>query len=122
MTHNLKGTTLPTFLALLTALVLLNGACAIVNYSPTEPVVKPLIEIHDKREALSFSYTPGSPQNLDSDRRTLPRESQLVKDLFELHSRFIKAVVTASPLATGVHVNVYWTDGPPLSPWCKATC
>lgn len=121
MTDNLKGTTLRTSLALLTALVLLNSACAIVSYSPTEPVVKPLIEIHDKRELLSFSYSPGSPQSLDSDRRTLPWEHQLVKNLFELHSRFIKAVVTASPPATGVHVNVYQTDGTPSSPWCKAS-
>ena len=61
MTDNLTGTTLRTSLALLTALVLLNSACAIVSYSPTEPVVKPLIEIHDKRELLSFSIAWGLP-------------------------------------------------------------
>ena len=69
MTDNLKGTTLRTSLALLTALVLLNSACAIVSYSPTEPVVKPLIEIHDKRELLSFSYSPGSPLRRGFDRK-----------------------------------------------------
>jgi hypothetical protein len=107
-------------------LVLLNSACAIVNYSPTEPVRKPLVETHDKLELLSFSYasfdnTPGSLQKLDSDyRRTLPWEIQWVKNLFEQHSRFMKVVVTASPPALGVHVNVYQTDGPPASLWCKA--
>lgn len=124
MANNLKQIIMRTPLALLTALALLNSACVIVNYSPTELVIKPLIETHDKPELLSYSYasfyTPGSPQNLDSDRRTLPWESQLVKDLFELHSRFIKVVVTASPPATGVHVNVYQTDGP-TSPWCTAS-
>ena len=121
MTHNLKGTTLRTPLALLTVLVLLNSACVIVNFSPTEPERKPLIETHDKLEFLSFSYSPGTPQNLDSNRRTLPWESQWVKDLFEQHSRFLKVVVTASPPDIGVHVNVYQTDGPPISPWCTAS-
>ena len=38
MASNLKETTLRIPLVLLTALVLLNSACAIVSYSPTEPV------------------------------------------------------------------------------------
>src|SRR5262249_2563405 len=35
--------------------------------------------------------------------------------------RFKRAVVTVSPPATGVHVSVYMTKGPPMSPWCNAS-
>lgn len=120
MPNNLKRTTLRAPLALLMVLVLLNSACSIVSYSPTESARKPLTETHDKLEFLSFSYSPGTPQSLEGNRRTLPWESQWIKDLFEQHSRFMKVVATASPPALGVHVNVYQTDGPPASLWCKA--
>jgi hypothetical protein len=120
MTNNLTRTTLRVSLALLMVPVLLNSACAIMSYSPTESLRKPLAETHDKPEFLSFSYSPGS-HDLDSRHRTLPWESQWVKDLFEQHSRFMKVVVTASPPALGVHVNVYQTDGFPISPWCIAS-
>lgn len=121
MANNLKGTALGTPLVPLTMLVLLNCACAVVNYSLIEPVKQPLVETHDKLEFLSFSYIPGSPGNLNGVGQTLAWESQLLKDLFEHQSRFMKVIVTSSPPALGVHVNVYQTDGPPASPWCKAS-
>lgn len=113
----MKRIAVRTSLVLLTAFVLLNSACTIVNYSLIEPVRQPLVEIHDKQELLSFSYIPGSPD----DRRTLPSESQRFIDLFEHQSRFTKVIVTSSPPARGVHVNIYQTDGPPISLWCKAS-
>ena len=107
--------------ALLTALILLNSACTIGNYSPAVPARLPLVETHhDKIEFLSFSYIPESPHKLESNPRTLPLESQLVKDLLEHHSRFIKVIVTSNSPATGTHVNVYQTIGPFSSPWCTA--
>ncbi len=33
----------------------------------------------------------------------------------------MKVVVTPSPPALGIHVNVYQTDGPPMSSWCMAS-
>lgn len=122
MTHNLKGTTLRTPLALLTTLVLLNSACAIGNYSPADPARKPLAEPHNnQREFLSFSYIPESRDKLKSNPRALPLQSQLVKDHLDHHSRFMKVIVTSSPPAIGTHVNVYQTAGPFSSPWCTAS-
>ena len=122
MVNNVKETTLRAPLVLLTVLVLLNSACAIVNYSLIEPASQPLVETpHDKIEVLSFSYIPGSSGNLNTEPRTLPREIQGVKDLLEHQSRFIKVIVTSSHPAIGTHVNVYQTVGPPFSsPWCTA--
>lgn len=113
--------TVRTPISLLAALVLVNSACAVVNYSPTESVRQRPVETHDKLEFLSFSYVPGSSGNVDNDRRTLPWEGQLVKDLLEHYSRFMKVITTSSPPAMGVHINVYQTDGPPISPWCRAS-
>jgi hypothetical protein len=109
-------------LALLTTLVLLNSACAIGNYSPADPARKPLAEpLNNRREFLSFSYIPESRDKLESDPRTLPSQSQLVKDHLEHHSGFMKVIVTSSPPAIGTHVNVYQTVGPFSSPWCTAS-
>ena len=121
MTHNLKGKTLRTLFALLTALILLNNACTIGNYSSAEPARQPLVETHDKLELLSFSYIPESRDKLESNPRTLPSQSQLVKDHLEHYSGFMKVIVTTSPPAIGKHVNVYQTDGPYSSPWCTAS-
>ena len=124
MTHNLRRTTLRTLLALLTALILLNSACTIGNYSPAELSEKSLVESHDQRdqrEFLSFSYIPESRDKLESNPRTLPSQSQLVKDHLEQHSRFMKVIVTSSPPIIGTHVNVYQTVGPYSSPWCTAS-
>lgn len=118
MTHNLKGKTLRTLFALLTALILLNNACTIGSYSSAEPARQPLVETHDKIEFLSFSYIPESREKLENNPRTLPLESQLIKDLLEHHSRFIKVIVTSNSPAIGTHVNVYQTIGPFSSPWC----
>ena len=107
MTHNLRRTTLRTLLALLTALILLNSACTIGNYSPAELSRKGLVESHDQRdqrEFLSFSYIPESRDKLESNPRTLPSQSQLVKDHLEQHSRFMKVIVTSSPPIIGTHV------------------
>ena len=122
MANNLKGTALGASLVLLTVLVLLNSACAVVSYSLIEPARQPLVETpHDKIEVLSFSYIPGSSRNLNTEPQTLPREIQGVKDLLERQSRFIKVIVTSSHPAIGTHVNVYQTVGPPFSsPWCTA--
>ena len=124
MTHNLKGTTLRTPLALLTVLILLNSACTIGNYSPDEPSRKSVVEPHDQRdrkEFLSFSYIPESRDKLESNPQTLPLQSQLVKDLLDRHSRFMKVIVTSSPPPIGTHINVYQTVGPFSSPWCTAS-
>ena len=110
-----------TPLALLTALVLLNSACTIGNYSPAEPSRKPLVEPHNQRDSLSFSYIPESRDKLESNPRTLPLQSQLVKDLFERHSKFRMVMATLSPPAIGTHVSVYQTVGPFSSPWCTAS-
>ena len=109
-------------LALLTILVLLSSACAIGNYSHADPARKPLAEpLNNRRELLSFSYIPESRDTLESDPRTLPSQSQLVKDHLEHHSGFMKVIVTSSPPAIGTHVNVYQTVGPFSSPWCTAS-
>jgi hypothetical protein len=111
-------------LALLTALILLNSACTIGNYSPVEFSRKSLVESHDQRdqrEFLSFSYIPESHDKLESNPRTLPSQSQLVKDHLEQHSRFMKVIVTSSPPIIGTHVNIYQTVGPYSSPWCTAS-
>lgn len=122
MTHNLKGTTLRTPLALLTALVLLNSACAIGNYTPADPARKPLAEPHNnQREFLSFSYIPESRDKLESNPRTVPSQSQLVKDHLEHHSGFMKVIVTSSPPAISTHANVYQTVGHFSSLWCTAS-
>ena len=114
-----------TPLALLTALILLNSACMIGNYSPAELSRKSLVESHDQRyqrEFLSFSsYIPESRDKLESNPRTLPSQSKLVKDHLEQHSRFMKVIVTSSPPIIGTHVNVYQTVGPYSSPWCTAS-
>ena len=123
MANNLKETTMKTPLVLLTVLVLLNSACAIVSYSRTEPARQPLVETpHDKKEVLSFSYLPAYSRNLHPESQTLQKEIQGVKDLLEHQSRFIKVIVTLSHPAIGTHVNVYQqTVGLPLSsPWCTA--
>jgi hypothetical protein len=125
MVNKVKQTTIRTPLVLLTVLVLINSACAVVNYSLLEPARQPLVETpHDKKEVLSFSYAPGSSGSLNTVpqiQRTLPREVQGVKDLLEHQSRFIKVIVTSSPPALGVHVNIYQTDGAPASLWCQAS-
>jgi hypothetical protein len=109
-------------LALLTILVLLNSACAIGNYSPADPVRKPLAEpLNNRREFLSFSYIPESRDKLESNPRTLPSQSQLVKNHLDHYSGFMKIIVTSSPPAIGTHVNVYQTVGPYSSPWCTAS-
>jgi hypothetical protein len=85
-------------------------------------VRKPLAEpLNNRREFLSFSYIPESRDKLESDSRTLPSQSQLVKDHLEHHSGFTKVIVTSSPPAIGTHVNVYQTVGPFSSPWCTAS-
>jgi hypothetical protein len=106
---------------ILCLVLLLNSACAILNYSPSEPVSTPAIEIHDKVESLSFSYLPEASRDMPNDRKTLPWESQTVKDLFEHHSRFSRVVVTSSPPQDGTHINVYQTDASTVSPWCLAS-
>jgi hypothetical protein len=104
---------------LLSVLVLFSSACAILNYSPSE-ISMPPVEIHDKAESLSFSYIPNDSKDFSNDNRTLPWESQVVKELFEHHSRFSKVMVTSTPPENGVHINVYQTDGP-VSLWCRAS-
>jgi len=112
-------------LALLTALVLLNSACTIGNYTFAELSKKSLVESHDQRDQrgfLSFSYIPESRDKLESNPRTLPLQSQLVKDLLERHSKFRMAMATLNSPAIGTHVNVYQTVGPyHSSPWCTAS-
>lgn len=109
-------------LGLLTILILLNSACAIGNYSPADSARKPLAEPNNnQREFLSFSYIPDSRDKLESNPRTLPLQSQLVKDHLEHHSRFMKVVVASSPPAIGTHVNVYQTVASFSSPWCTAS-
>jgi hypothetical protein len=115
MIRKLAAETLQSLLLIVTVLFL-NTACTVVSYSPAEPIKKSLVETHDKIEFLSFSYISGFPK--DGDQRTIPWQSQLIKESLENHSRFIKVIVTPSPPASGVHVNVYQTEGPPPSTWC----
>lgn len=108
-------------------LLVLESACAIRVYRPTEPVKKPPeTQIHDKIEFLSFSYTPCLAKIMDKELpcdsrwlEKLPWEYQSVKDLLERHSRFIKVIVTSAPQAQGTHIVVYQTQEAPLSRWCK---
>jgi hypothetical protein len=124
MTYSLDRATLRTPLAILTVLILLNSACTIGNYSPAESSRRSLVEPQgqrDQREFLSFSYIPDSRDKPNSNPRTLPSQSQLVKDLLEQHARFMKVIVTSNPPAIGTHVNVYQTVGPFSSPWCTVS-
>ena len=105
---------------LLGFLVLLNNACAILSFSPSESVNTPSVEVHDKIESLSFSYIVGDSKDQGNDGRTLSWESQTIKHLFEHHSRFSKVIVTSTPPQDGLHINVYQTDGP-VSSWCRAS-
>jgi hypothetical protein len=111
----------PLSLQLLIGLfILLNNACAILNYSPSDLPTLPLNETHDRVESLSLSYLQGQSKVLDSESRSLPWETQTIKDLFEHHSRYSKVIVTSNPPENGMHVNVYQTDGP-VSSWCRAS-
>jgi len=70
MTQNPNGTTLRTFLPLLTALILFNSACTIGNYNPAELSKKSLVDSLDQkdpREFLCFSYIPESRDKLESN-------------------------------------------------------
>ena len=107
-------------LLLLALLISLNSACSIQGYSPSDPVSAPRTEVLDKIESLSFSYITSDSKTLASADRTLPWESQTIKDLFEHHSRFSKVIVTSTPPQDGMHINVYQTDGP-VSSWCRAS-
>jgi len=51
----------------------------------------------------------------------LPKNVQQVRDVFERNTRFEKVIVTSTPPAKGLHVNIYQTDGPSLSPFCIAS-
>lgn len=106
-------------LLLLAVLLSINNACAIQGYSPSDPVSVPST-VQDKIQSLSFSYITSDSIALASGDRTLPWESQTIKELFEGHSRFSKVIVTSSPPQDGMHINVYQTDGP-LPSWCRAS-
>jgi hypothetical protein len=106
---------------LLAVLVFLSSACAISNYSPSEPVGMPAVDIHHKVESVSFSYLPQTSRDIPNDSQTLPWESQTVKDLFEHHSRFSKVIVTSIPPQNGTHINVYQTGASSVSRWCFAS-
>lgn len=121
MANNRKRIAARTSFVLLTTLALINSSCTITSYSPVEPTRQSQIETHDKREFLSFSYIPESRDNSESNPQSLPLQSQLLKDLLEQQSRFIKIIVTSSPPAIGTHVNVYQSVNHPSSPWCTAS-
>jgi len=107
----------PFNLQILIGLVLtLNNACAIQSYSPS--AIMPPSGSHEKVESLSFSYLPEDSKS--SEARTLPWETQSIKDVFEQHSRYSKVIVASGPPENGLHINVYQTDGP-VSSWCRAS-
>ena len=106
-----RGTAIFCSRLLLGTVLLLNAACTILNYHPTTPITKLPVENHDRREFLSYSYISGFP--IDSNEQKIPWPSQLLKESLEKHTRFIKVIITPSPPASGVHVNVYQTDGSP---------
>jgi hypothetical protein len=114
-----RGTAIFCSRLLLGTVLLLNAACTILNYHPTTPITKLPVENHDRREFLSYSYISGFP--IDSNEQKIPWPSQLLKESLEKHTRFIKVIITPSPPASGVHVNVYQTDGSPPSTWCRVS-
>src|SRR5207253_2781580 len=79
------------------------------------------VETQDKKEFLSFFYHSGALLNPTEELQSLPWEFQLLKDLFEHHSRFLKAIVTPSPPVTGTHINSYRTVVSSTSPWCATS-
>lgn len=109
----------PTLISLLLlgTVLLLNSACTILSYSSAGAPTISLVENHDRPEVLSFSYLSGFPHT--SNEQKIPWPSQLLKESFENYTRFIKVILTPSPPVSGVHVNVYQTDGPPPSTWCR---
>lgn len=105
----------------LLGIALLNSACTIVNYTPAMPETKLTAETRNKSDTFSFSYISGSSRDLKDDQRTLPKNVQQVRDVFERNTRFEKVIVTSVPPAKGLHVTIYQTNGPPLSPLCMAS-
>jgi len=104
---------------LLAAFLLFTPACTIVTYDPSEPMKLPSVDVHDRKEFLSFFYLSEPPT--EGSSQTLSWQSQLIKESLENHSRFIKVIVSPSIPANGVHVNVYQTGDRGASAWCKVS-
>jgi hypothetical protein len=85
------------------------------------PETKLTAETRNKSGIFSFSYISGSSCDLKDYQRTLPKNVQQVRDIFERNTQFEKLIVTSTPPANGLHVTIYQTDGPPLSPFCIAS-
>lgn len=101
-------------------LVLFCSACSISKYSP-KPSSNPAAESEKKAEFLSFSYLSRYSGHEEEDRRrvTMAGESQIIMELFSAQLGYLKVAATPRPPDLGPHVNVYQTDGPPPSLWCR---
>ncbi len=107
----------------LVILLMLMDACTIVSYRPQESAkpITDLPELYDKVELLSFSYVTGSLGKVGSNGRTIPSESQIIKAVLERSSGFLKVIYAPTAPALGPHINIYLTDGPSISAWCRAS-
>lgn len=108
----------------LLGITLLSNACTIVNYSPAIPEKQLPATATNRFGLLSFSYLTDTPRNHSDDKdslRTLPRTVQYVREILKRNTRFETVLVTATPPAKGLHVNIYQTSVPELSPLCIAS-
>ena len=90
--------------------ILLNSACAIGIYSPTEPTKKLPVRVSAELDFLFFSHHPMSRDQQEIDPRKLPWATQRVKDLLEKYSKFKTAIPALSAPARGTYITFYETD------------
>ena len=104
-------------------ILLLNSACVIGSYSPSEPTAKLPAKTSSEQDFLFFSYIPASralsQEQQEVDPRKLATVSHRVKGLLEQYSVFKTAIPTLSSPARGTYVTFYEIPRPrPRTIWC----
>jgi hypothetical protein len=102
---------------LLAFVLLLQGACAIMSYSPSLPAATQHVLAPERFGTLSFTYLT----NERDGSNPLPQKPETVQKILEQHSGYPSIIALSDPPTEGQHVNVTVTYGPPPSAWVYMT-